>query len=240
VEIIKEPIIFQQARYSTKDLSVFVENWGQWIRNAPREMTSFLMISKGGRAGYTLNAMNVWAGANQSKALPVLEAAMNIDQVVQHNATLLSYPEIVPTPNDIHRGQQKLRFRNGLVNEADGHLGKAIADTLINVGVAVVELRSLGGAVNDVPTHETAWSARHQEAFVSAWIQPMVDEAEKEAFQPLQEIATGNYGAYSSDLSQENAELTWSGVTGEKLKKIAETVDSTGLFDQGLTIRIYS
>lgn len=236
----KLPIILQQANYQVENLATFVEKWGQWLRSAPREMTSFLMISEDWRAGYAVSAMNVWAGADQTRALPVLEEAMALDKVVQHHAALLPYPSIVPTPNGAHHGQQNLRIRNGLIDRADHRLGSAIAETLSHSGVAVIELRSLGGAVQDISAQQTAWPARHQEAFVSAWLQPMGAAAETEAFQPIKEFSTGVYGAYTSDLSSENAALTWPAATGEKLKRIAETVDPEGLFDQGLTIRNFT
>lgn len=231
------PIIFQQAQYNIPSLPDFVKKWGDWIRKAPREMTSFLMISKGRGQGYNVNAMNVWAGTDEEKARPTLEAAMEIGNLKQHQAILTPYPSIVPTPHDRHLGQQQIRYRIALIDYSDETLGQAIADSLEHPATAVIELRSLGGYVHDIDPMETAWPARHQEAFVSAWLQPFGEEEENNAFKPLRDIATGNYGAYGSDLSKENAQRTWPGETGKKLKRIAEEVDPEGLFDQGLTIR---
>ena len=227
-------VINQMAHYQPDDLGRFVARWGDWIRRAPREMTSFLMIRRGARGPATVSAVNVWAGTDTARAVPVLEDAAGLAELLDHSAILTPYPRVVPTPREAHRGQQHVRLRDVLVDHADVELGTAAEEALSHRTTGLVELRSLGGAVADVDPAATAWAGRHQEVLAASWVHPRGADAEDDAFAPLRRLGTGAYGAYSSDIRPTAAALAWPGPTGTRLRDIIGEIDPRSLFDQGL------
>lgn len=227
-------VIFQNINYSTTNIAQFVNNWGTWINNSPLEMTSFLMIQKSRDNFYGINVLNVWSGTDVKKATPVLEKALSLTKIVSHSESIIPYPNIIPHPQALHMGQQKIKIKNVLVDKIDIILGNAIEKNLQNPVTVMVELRSLGGKMNDISTEETAWGSRKQEAFVASWFLPRSAELQKKAFDPLEKIGTGVYGAYSSDISKEIAQKAWSSTTGYRLQQLIDKFDPTHLFNEGI------
>lgn len=229
-------VIWQEAAYQTDSLGDFVRGWGDWIRQAPRELTSFLSLYRVEAGRFVVQAKNMWAGTDVSGAEPVLQGAADLAPLLNHQAFLTPYPSVVPTPRSPHLGQQRIKMRDVLVDRVDAELGEAIEESLAHPSTAVAELRSLGGAVADVPAGATAWAGRHQEGLVATWLHPGGIEVQDASFAALQRLGTGAYGAYSSDTRPAFAELTWPGETGERLGSLARRVDPDWLFDNGLVL----
>ncbi|EUJ42225.1 FAD-binding oxidoreductase [Brochothrix campestris] len=227
-------VIYQRLTYTTDDVAQFVTDWGKWATAAPREMTSFLMIQKAGVGSFNISASNVWSTTDTVKATPVLEKAAAIAPLIEHNATITPYPTIIPHPQSEHGGQQRIQIWNGLIDKADQQLGEAIAEAFKNPLTLVMELRSIGGAMNDVAVEETAWAARYQEAFVSVWMMPGEETEQTKAFAPIEKLSTGVYGAYSSNTSLAMADKAWPGQTGERLRQLIARYDPQRLFNQGI------
>lgn len=195
------------------------------------------MLQPAGGGRIVVQARTVWSGADVAAATPTLEAAQQLAPMLRHDASLLPYSAIVPTPRSPHTGQQRITMRDVLVDHADHRLGEAMQESLAHPATGLGELRALGGAVSDVAAADTAWAGRHQEVLAATWIRPTTAEAEESSFAPLQALGTGTYGAYSSDTSARAAALAWPGSTGERLRSLAERTNPAGLFDRGLTLR---
>ena len=174
---------------------------------------------------------------NTCTATPVIEDATKLAKMMSHQAFVAAYPSIVPTPRAQHTGQQHIRLRDVLVDRTDRRLGDAFTESFRHRTTAMGELRSLGGAVADIPADATAWAGRHQQALAATWVRPDGQTLEDESFAPLRRLGTGAYGAYSSDTRPAAADRAWPGDTGRRLRLIARRVDPDGLFDQGLHLR---
>lgn len=222
-------IIQQTIQYTTSDLVDFILKWGEWVRTAPRELTSFLMLQQHGKTA-VIQATNVWANNKQEAGKQTLIAAQTLAPVVNESQRIAPYARIVPTPRAPHVGQQSIQLRNVLVDVVDEKLARAMAAALAHPAVAIGELRSLGGAVSDFAPETTAWSGRSQEALAALWLAPAPEAQHKEAFAPLLELGTGMYAAYTSDTSSEVANYAWPGKTGERLQSTAKKYDKAGLF----------
>ena len=227
-------VIQQHITFVAEDLEAFVANWGSWIKQAPNEMTSFLMIQKTPQNSYAIDARNIWAGTDADRAIPELEKVLGIEKVYDHSESMMSYANLIPYPQSIHMGQQKIKIMNAIVDKVDESLGRAIKEVLETAHV--VELRPLSGKVHEIAQEDTAWAARHQDGFLSVWMSPASDESLMREFSPVMSLATGMYGAYSSVINPEVAALSWPGETGQRLKKLKEEVDPTHLFNTGLQI----
>ncbi|GAA1708626.1 FAD-binding oxidoreductase [Isoptericola hypogeus] len=229
-------VLHQEVEYLVDDLAGFVRDWGDWIGGAPRAAESFLMLQDAGVGRTVVRAQNVWANHDTAAAIPVLEAALNLGPVLHQQARAVPYPHLVPSFGRSHTRQQRLEMRAALVDRADRELGEAMAAALRHRATMLGELRALGAAVSDVPAEATAWAGRHQEVFAATWIQPLGQDLADESFRTLQELSTGTYGAYSTDVRAGEAERAWPGATGERLRHIADRVDPGRLFDAGLVL----
>lgn len=232
----KVQVIQQECQMAVRDLVEFTEKWGAFMRAAPRELTSFLMIHAQHEHAF-VRAQNVWWGTDVAKAQPVLEAYLGLDNVIGHSAQILPYPGIVVGGRHANTGQQDIKMRTGMVDRVDRQTAEALRAVMCNPATAVGELRSAGGAINDVDPMATAYAHRHQEALVAVWAYPESVEKIDAVWAPVQAISTGMYGFYSSDTRPSASALTWPGATGQKLRGIAERADPEALFSYGLSIR---
>lgn len=230
-------IIHQQAQILIDDLPDFVEKWGALMRDAPREFTSFLMLHRGEGERCFATAQNVWGGNDVEGAKPILNAFTELPKLIGQSARIVPYSEIVVGGRHANVGQQDIKMRDGLVDVVDRKAGEALKDAMCHHIAAVGELRSVGGAVNDVNPADTAYAHRHQEGLLALWTYPEAIEEIDKAWQSVQNISTGMYGFYSSDTRPSAAALTWPGQTGERLLRIARQVDPDGLFTYGLSVR---
>lgn len=230
-------IIHQELTYVSHNLADFTDAWGQWMREAPEQMESFLMVQAIGDREYAVQTRNVWAGDDVAQARPTLSAALELAEIHDEHTELVAYPHIVPTPNSPHVGQQRIKMRDVLVDRADAQLGTAMADSMAQRATLVGELRGLGGAIARVLAEATAWGSRHQEVLAATWIHPVSLAEQDASFASLQLLGTGTYGAYSSDTRHSTAQLAWPAATGQKLAEISRRVDPLHLFDAGLSMR---
>lgn len=229
-------IVFQEVQYLIDDLPAFTAAWGAWMREAPRQAESFLMLHSTGDGRAVVQARTVWADDDVQAATPTLQAALSLGPVMQQSARVVPYTAIVPTPRQPHVGQQRVKMRDVLVDVADEALGAAMSESLAHRATLVGELRAMGGAIGDVPVADTAWAGRRQEVLAGTWANPVGDLLIDESFAPVHALGTGMYGAYSSDTSVAAAELAWPGETGRRLREVSARVDPHRLFDAGLVL----
>lgn len=229
-------VISQELQYLIDDLPQFTAQWGDWMRQAPREAESFLMIQHAGQGRFVAQARTIWANDDAGAAAPTLKAALGLASVMQDNTETMPYPYVVPGSRGPKMGQQRIKMRDVLVDHSNAELGEAMRESLLHPSTLLGELRALGGAVSDVPSQATAWAGRHQEVLAATWINPDSLSEVDASFAPLERLGTGSYGAYSSDTRPAAAELSWPAETGRRLRAVADQVDPHRLFDQGLVL----
>lgn len=115
----------------------------------------------------------VVAAESLRRARPAVEPLLAIGRVLEHRTDLLPYPALVPTAH-LHPnvGQQRGTTTNGLFRDLDDAGARAVMRAVTGPGRAVVQLRSLGGAINDVASDATAYPHRHQDTMVVASVFP--------------------------------------------------------------------
>lgn len=229
-------IIHQECQLLVEDLVSFIVNWGEYMRHAPRELTSFLMVHSHKGSAFVI-AQNVWWGTDIQKAQPFLETYLSLGRVVAHSERIVPYPSIVVGGRHPNTGQQDIKMRDGLVDHIDRRTAEAFREMMCSNITAVGELRSAGGAINDIAPDETAYAHRHQEGLVALWCHPVEESLIDQAWAPIHAISTGMYGFYSSDTRASAAALSWPGEVGKRLSAIAGRVDPDGLFTDGLSVR---
>src|SRR5690606_38860428 len=97
------------------------------------------------------NGKTVWANDDASAAITTLRGAQELATTMHDAAYTLEYTQIVPTPRSPHVGQQRVHMRDVLVDHANEESGAALEEALNHHATLVGEIRSMGGAIADVP-----------------------------------------------------------------------------------------
>ncbi|MER8225760.1 FAD-binding protein [Streptomyces sp. NPDC094143] len=147
--------------HDAADTAAFLARWGAAVEAAPREVTSFvtLVAGPGGRA--VAQAMTVFAGTDPAAARAALAPLLLAGPVSHNQASVAPYHRLLPAGHEPQRAQQPQAVsRSGLVDHITGAAAEGIATLLEAAGM--VQLRSVGAAVNDTPSTAMAYSHRTQ------------------------------------------------------------------------------
>ncbi|NMO51917.1 LLM class flavin-dependent oxidoreductase [Actinoplanes sp. TBRC 11911] len=156
-------VVFAQLVVDASDPAAVLQAWGALIERAPRELTSFLMMFPGRRAGAPIVQVTlIYAGDDVEAARAAIEPFLAIGPILDQSAQVAPYPAIVAPANNRHVGQGLEDTHSGLLDHITPEVAGALAAMIRSGDIAVVQFRSVGGAVNDVAADETAYPHRHQ------------------------------------------------------------------------------
>jgi alkanesulfonate monooxygenase SsuD/methylene tetrahydromethanopterin reductase-like flavin-dependent oxidoreductase (luciferase family) len=225
-------VVFASFAHDLGDAAGLLRGWADVMREAPRDLTSFLYLFPDGPSRSAVaQATHVWAGDDTETALPLLERLATVAPLVaQPRVQLVPYSAVVEPLDSRHTGQQHMRSRNGLLPRFEDGDADALARLIATPRIAMVEVRSLGGALADVDPGATAWAHRHQQVFVSAGGPGYAEEALDAAWSPVAARADGVYAAYTSDTRPERVHDAFPGETLRRLREIKRRVDPDNLF----------
>lgn len=227
------PFTVQTIESQTSNLTKFIQQWQSWITHASSKMSSNLMLTAENRNTVHINASNFWAGSINSDAKALFKSALSLSEVNKHQLETKSYAELVKAPHIPHSGQQPVFVKNILLDAMNPNIGDIISKILVSPGIIGIEMRAIDGPLNTINADETAWHDRKAKVFLAMWLQKDTEPHAKEVFGPLQDLGTGVYSSYSSDLSIEESQRIWPEETGRKLRKLITKYDPQHLFNQG-------
>ena len=223
--------------YEAGDIARFLQDWGATVEQAPREVSAFLYLFGGKRAGERTMAQAtiVFAGDDADAAARAFEPFLRFATVAGQRTELTPYATVV-TPTDApHGGQQSARAHTGLADHLDGALAGRL-ERLVRDGFGgMLQIRSVGGAVNDVPPEATAYAHRHQNFSVTA-----VSRHDRAGFDAawnrVRESMDGVYLSFESDHAPERVLDAFPPATLERLRAIKRAWDPDGIFDQNFDV----
>ena len=144
-----------------------LERWGERVEAAPRELTSFLTLVAGRDGADIAQLYTVYAGADTGAAIAALTPLLDSGRLLDQQAQLVPYHAVVAPQGGLHRGSTRPpAIRAGLVDHVTPELAGALVDLLPTA--PFIQIRSVGGAVNDVDAMATAYAHRHQNFSVNA------------------------------------------------------------------------
>jgi FAD/FMN-containing dehydrogenase len=134
--------------YAPVDLAAFLDAWAVVLEDAPREASAFLYLVGG--AHPFAQATVVHASGDADRASRSVERFSTLPGLVGQRAVLTPYAAVVPVTGAQHTGQQRASTRNGLFANLGGAPVVTIAEGLRSGAFDMVQIRSVGGAINDV------------------------------------------------------------------------------------------
>ena len=214
--------------FMPKDLPGFVEQWGQAVEEAPREISAFLYLG-----GSFAQATIVYAGGDADKASKALEPFATLPGVSGGQAQLVPYAAVPLTTEAPHAGQQAARTRTGLAVHLDRATSRRIAD--LAGTVEMVQIRSAGGAINDVPADATAYAHRHQNFCITA-VYGAGRAALDAAWEPVHEHMDGMYLSFESDHGPSSVSEAFPEATLRRLRLLKTRWDPDQIFTQNFDL----
>lgn len=156
-------VVHATILFDATDAAPFVQAWADLVESSPRELTSFLsLVPARGQDPAVGYAIVVWANDDTEAAVVALEPFLDLAPVLQQQARLVPYAATVAAHHGEHTGGSAPATRAGLVEHVTPGLAGLLADLLASRDADMVQLRAVGGAVNDVDPAATAYAHRTQ------------------------------------------------------------------------------
>ncbi|MFG3323585.1 LLM class flavin-dependent oxidoreductase [Streptomyces sp. NPDC048171] len=194
----------KEVAYSTitvdaTDTADVLVKWGRLVESAPRELNSFLSLFPVRRGGpVTAQVTLVYAGDDVEAAQEALTPFLTIGPVIYQHAQLAPYHALVTPPENRHAGQGLEDSRSGMLEHITREAAETIEKTIKSGDVMIMQFRSMGGAVHDVPRHEMAWPHRSQNFSVLAATAPAKVSRLDEHWDRLYPLLNGMYLSFET------------------------------------------
>jgi len=231
-------LVYSIMVLDASDTAGLLERWAATVEAAPRELTSFLHMSAGrGGRGPMAQLMTVWADDDTDAAIRALERLADSAPLLDHQAVLTPYSGIVRRADAQHSGGGEPGSRSGLLEHVDQATARDLARFLGSGAAQLLQLRAVGGAVNDVAADATAYAHRTQNfsvaAFGSRGGPAGIDGVWDDLVHPHTD---GLYLSFETDSRPERLLEAFPEPTLTRLRQVKRQVDPTNLFSANFPI----
>lgn len=223
------------AVYRPDDLAAFLVRWGSIVESAPRSVSAFLYI--GGGAQPFAQATIVFDGQDVDAAGRAVEPFLALKGLVGQRGVVTPYANVPLTSGEPHSGQQRATTHSGLLTHLDQAAAEPIAAMLESGSADMVQLRSAGGAINDVAPTATAYAHRHQNMSVTA-VSLGGGIAFEAGWAPVHARTDGMYLSFESDHRPEHVSEAFPEATLKRLRAIKSAWDPDDVFNQNFDVAV--
>ncbi len=225
-----------QLVLDASDTAGFLEKWGAAIEAAPRDLTSFLIVSPPRRGQPAVAVVMAMVDSGQPETIidriqPIAEIAPLYD----HSIVITSYASVMANAqSNEHDGQGEPTARTGLIKHITPAFAAAAARLIRSGAVYFFQIRSVGGAVSDIAPDATAYSNRAANFSVVAFgasrerINALWDE--------LHHHFDGLYLSFDTDLRPERISDAFSPKTLQRLRALKLRYDPQNVFRDNFNI----
>jgi FAD/FMN-containing dehydrogenase len=209
-----------------------LRQWADVIAAAPRELSTAVALMPYG-SSLVASITAVVAGDNERLVRRSIEPLLEIGTgLLDQQAQLMPYSALV-SPAHLHpnTGQQPSTTTNGMLTSMTDEDAAALAAAATGPRHALIQLRSLGGAVNDMPADATAFAHRHHGALVIASVFPPQRGTDlDQIWRPLARRVQGAYLGFESRPGSDAFARIYPGETGARVTRIWKQYDPEGTF----------
>ncbi|WP_433062729.1 FAD-binding oxidoreductase [Dactylosporangium sp. CS-033363] len=207
-----------------------LRRWASTVEGAPRELSTAVTVFRAGGSA-VVQVTAVVADGNAGRVRKILQPMRELGPLLDSRVDVVPYPALVsPAHKHPNVGQQPVTLTNGLFTRlpAEAVMG------LVHSGRSLVQLRSVGGAVNDVAADATAYAHRHQNVLVLASVFPPEGRAALESqWRGLAGSADGAYVNFESARDRSAFARAYPGRTGARVAAAWDRYDPGGLLRPG-------
>lgn len=225
-----------QLAFDATDTSDFLEKWGAAVESAPRDLTSFLMMGPPRRGQPTIAQVMAVVDSDQPDVIiNRLEPIARIAPLYDQQVVITSYASIMAnTQGGDHNGQGEPEGRSGLIAHITPEFARAIERLLRSGDVYFFQIRSVGGAVSDIPSEATTYGYRSANFSVAA--AGVNRERMNRHWDELAEYFEGMYLSFDTDLRPERLNDAFPPATLERLRILKQQYDPENVFRDNFNI----
>jgi FAD/FMN-containing dehydrogenase len=220
-----------------------VKGWRDYMRSAPAALTTSLLLMPAKAIGENPPLCIVlccWDGDDEAEAKAALDPLRKLGKILNDGVAKKHYYEALEEahqPKGLH-----VEVNNALFPD----LNDTVIDQLLtgyNDDKLMLQIRSIGGALNKIAADGTAFAHRDSEAMVICprFFPPDANETQiQEALKPWRKIAALGSGAYANFFSratEQEVNTVYPPATYQKLATIKRQYDPQNLFNQNLNIK---
>ncbi|MFJ9582617.1 hypothetical protein [Streptomyces acidicola] len=177
----------------------------------------------------------VFAGDDTEAAERALVPFLRVGPVLGRRAALVPYAAVVTRTGMQHMGHQGAHLHNGFAVHLDGALGDRLEALVATGSGAMLQIRSVGGAINDVDAGTTAFAHRHQNFSVTAVAgSPSVDF--DTAWEAVRPSLDGLCPSFETAFSPQRLSEACAPATLSRRREIKRDVDPDNVFDQNFPV----
>jgi FAD/FMN-containing dehydrogenase len=234
LEAARTPVVAQATlAYRLSDPAGFLERWGRAVEAAPRAVSAFLYVFGGPEV--FAQATVVVASDDPDVAVAGLEPFAALPGLVGQRAALVPYADVPMTSGAPHAGHQTAATHSGFVDHLDAATAAALVAGLRS-GFDMVQIRSVGGAVNDVPADATAYAHRHQQLLLTPVSAAGPGPRFEAAWEPVHAHTDGMYLSFETDHGPDAVAEAFPPATLARLRAIKRRVDPDRVFVQNFDV----
>jgi len=228
---------FAQLAFDASDTAGFLQAWGDWVVDSPRDLTSFLILG-GTRPGEPpiAQVMAVVDSADPETVLARLQPLAEAAPLVAQDVRLTSYPGVMANSSDeTHGAEGEPTSRSGLIGRITSEFARDAVRFLESGATYFFQLRAIGGAVHDVPADATAFAHREAEFSVVAFGSSRQQTSARwdELIAPHTD---GAYLSFDTEQGPERVAAAFPPATLERLRALKAELDPANLFRDNANI----
>lgn len=231
-------VVFAQITYDLSDPESVLPRWAERVQAAPRELTSFLAMGPARSGSPAIaQASIVIMGDDPSFAEPLLQPFLDVGPILGSQAYIIPYTALVDSNFDGHDGAGKLVSHTGLLTTLTPELARDMGALLSGGASAMMQIRAVGGAVNDVAEDATAYAHRHQNFCFNVAAYGKGMEQRLDAMWPeVSAKLDGLYTSFETGRAADLLEKAFPGKTLTRLRELKAKYDPSGLFNANFPI----
>jgi FAD/FMN-containing dehydrogenase/alkanesulfonate monooxygenase SsuD/methylene tetrahydromethanopterin reductase-like flavin-dependent oxidoreductase (luciferase family) len=220
------------------DTAGFLERWGQIVEASPRDLTSFLIMGPP-RSGQPMAAqvMTVVDSEEPERIVELLQPVANISPLYNQQVVITPYAALMANAQgSYYDAVGEPAARSGLVDHLTPEFAAA-AEKLIRSGaVYFFQIRSVGGAVSDVPADATAYANRSANFSVTAF-GPHRDRVNAE-WDEMAKHFNGLYISFETDQRPERLDDAFPGQALQRLRELKTKYDPENVFRDNFSVAV--
>jgi len=225
-----------QLVLDARDTAGLLERWGAAVEAAPRDLTSFLIVSPPRRGQPALAYVLALVDSdNPDTIINRLQPIADIAPMYDQSVVITSYASIMANAQGgDHDGQGEPTARSGLIDHITPEFAAAAARLIGSGAVYFFQIRSVGGAVSDVDPDVTAYANRAANFSVTAFGASRARV--NAAWDELHHHFDGLYLSFETDLRPERLVEAFPPRTLERLRALKARYDPDNLFRDNFNI----
>ena len=226
---------FSQLVLDASDLAGVLERWGAIVEESPRDLTSFMIVSRQRSGEPIAIVLSMIDSSEPETILARLQPMAGIAPLLNQSIYLTSYASVMSNAAlDDHSGMGEPLARTGLLEHITPEFAKAAENLVLSGATYFFQIRSAGGAVADVSPDATAYAHRSANFSVVAFGS---SPARMESHWPaLYEHFDGLYLSFESTRSIERLYDAFPPATLARLRELKAKYDPNNVFRDNFNI----